>query len=118
MSDAELIATIETHLAETAFRGQGFPKIGASRRFAGIRVHKEKLLWFRRSDPFEDRRRGRQTCKDDSTRGWIRQRHGYRPPAQERDELTGFAVARGSRAGAGRAGASRPRGGARRPLRS
>lgn len=57
---------------------------GCAERF--IRVLKENLLWVRRFDTIEELRLALQTFKETYNRNWIIERHGYRTPAQVRNE--------------------------------
>lgn len=44
MPDDELVAAIRTRLAESPFHGEGYRKIGAGLRFAGIRTSQRRVL--------------------------------------------------------------------------
>jgi transposase InsO family protein len=57
---------------------------GCAERF--IRVLKENLLWVRRFDTIEELRLALQTFKETYNWNWIIERHGYRTPAQVRNE--------------------------------
>ena len=47
---------------------------------------KENLLWVRRFDTIEELRLALQTFKETYNWNWIIERHGYRTPAQVRNE--------------------------------